>query len=162
LVALHLLWEGLVRWLDVSPWKLPAPSMIFQAAREHADVVAEATLVTSQAALGGFAASLLVGVVAGVLLSTTRLVERAFYPFTVFLQTVPLVAIAPLLVLWVGPGTRAVAVSAFIVSLFPVIANTLAGMRSTAPPASRRWSSSSSRPRCRTCSPACASRLDWP
>jgi NitT/TauT family transport system permease protein len=61
------------------------------------------------------------------------LLERALYPYTLFLQTVPIVAIAPLLVLWFGPGQRAVAASAFIVSVFPVIANTLSGIRSVDP-----------------------------
>jgi NitT/TauT family transport system permease protein len=65
-----------------------------------------------------------------VLMSASRLLERAFYPYAVFLQTVPIVAIAPLLVLWFGAGMRAVTVSAFIVSVFPVVANTLAGIHS--------------------------------
>jgi NitT/TauT family transport system permease protein len=71
-----------------------------------------------------------VGVAAGVILSTNRLVEYAFYPFTVILQTVPLVAIAPLLVVWLHAGVQAVSVCAFIVSVFPVITNTLSGIRS--------------------------------
>jgi NitT/TauT family transport system permease protein len=75
----------------------------------------------------------LCGVGAGVLLSSSRLLERALYPYAVFLQTVPIVAIAPLLVIWFGPGLRAVAVSALIVSVFPVIANTLAGIRGVDP-----------------------------
>src|SRR5205085_8843380 len=74
-----------------------------------------------------------VGVLAGAILSASKWVERAVYPFTVFLQTVPLVAIAPLIVLWFDPGFYSVAVSAFIVSVFPIIANTLAGMRSVDP-----------------------------
>jgi NitT/TauT family transport system permease protein len=60
-------------------------------------------------------------------------VQRAFYPYAVFFQTVPIVAIAPLLVIWIGYGWRTVAVSAFIVSAFPVVANTLAGLLSTDP-----------------------------
>ena len=70
---------------------------------------------------------------AAITLASSKWLERALYPYTVFLQTVPIVAIAPLLVLWFGPGLRAVAVSAFIVSVFPVIANTLAGLRSVDP-----------------------------
>jgi NitT/TauT family transport system permease protein len=66
-------------------------------------------------------------------LSLSRTIERGLYPYALFLQTVPIVAIAPLLVLWFGPGLRAVSVSAFIVSVFPVIANTLSGMRSVDP-----------------------------
>jgi NitT/TauT family transport system permease protein len=73
------------------------------------------------------------GALSAVVLSTSRTLERALYPYTVFLQTVPIVAIAPLLVLWFGAGLKAVAVSAFIVSVFPVIANTLAGIRGVEP-----------------------------
>ncbi|HSS40798.1 MAG TPA: ABC transporter permease subunit, partial [Polyangia bacterium] len=83
--------------------------------------------------LGGYLLSALFGTLAGVLLSQSRALERGLYPYTVFLQTVPIVAIAPLLVLWFGPGLRAVAVSAFIVSVFPVIAATLAGFKSVDP-----------------------------
>src|SRR5215475_6192609 len=58
--------------------------------------------------------------------------QRAFYPYAVFFQTVPIIAIAPLLVIWVG-WDRTVVASAFIVSIFPVIANTLTGLLSTDP-----------------------------
>jgi NitT/TauT family transport system permease protein len=72
-------------------------------------------------------------VIAAIALSGSSLVRRAFYPYTVFFQTVPIVAIAPLLVIWFDAGLTSVAVSAFIVSVFPVIANTLAGLMSTDP-----------------------------
>jgi NitT/TauT family transport system permease protein len=60
-------------------------------------------------------------------------VRRAFSPYTVFFQTVPIIAIAPMLSIWLSPGLPAVAACAFIVSVFPVIANTLAGLTSTDP-----------------------------
>jgi NitT/TauT family transport system permease protein len=133
LVAFIALWEVLTRALDVPAFLLPPPSAIARTAAREADVLALAALTTSRAALAGFGLSALLGVLAAVVLSSSRIVERALYPYTVFLQTVPIVAIAPLLVLWFGPGLRAVAVSAFIVSVFPVIANTLAGLRSVDP-----------------------------
>jgi len=74
------------------------------------------------------ALSLCLGTCFGILLSISRTLERGVYPYTIFLQTVPIVAIAPLLVLWFGAGLRAVAVSAFIVSVFPIVANTLSGL----------------------------------
>ncbi len=132
-VIVHVVWQLAVRWMGIPAWKVPAPSDIAVAAYEHAVDLSAAAAHTALAATAGFAASALIGVAAGVLLSSTRLMERAFYPFAVFLQTVPLVAIAPLLVLWVGQGLAAVTVSALIVSLFPVIANTLSGMRSVDP-----------------------------
>jgi NitT/TauT family transport system permease protein len=68
-----------------------------------------------------------------VLLSSSRAIQRAFYPYAVFFQTVPIIAIAPLLVIWFGYGMKTVIAAAFIVSIFPVIANTLTGLLSTDP-----------------------------
>lgn len=132
-VLLHVVWEMTVRLLGVPMWKVPAPSDIFHSIVDRYPDLLAATAHTSAAAVLGFGLSALIGVAAGTILSSMKWIERAFYPFTVFLQTVPLVAIAPLLVLWLGYGLVSVTVSAFIVSLFPVIANTLAGMRSVDP-----------------------------
>ena len=71
--------------------------------------------------------------VAAIALASARWVERAFYPYAIFFQIVPIVAIAPLLVIWFGYGMRAVVAAAFIVSVFPVIANALAGLLSVDP-----------------------------
>jgi NitT/TauT family transport system permease protein len=127
------LWEVLVRALDVAPYRLPAPSAILAAGVAHAAPLALATWVTARSALAGFCLSAVLGVIGAVILSSSRLVERALYPYVVFLQTVPIVAIAPLLVLWFGPGPSAVSASAFIVSVFPVVAGTLSGLRSVEP-----------------------------
>ncbi|WP_224241449.1 ABC transporter permease [Hyalangium gracile] len=133
LVALLALWEGLVRLLGVQAFLLPPPSAVLTTAVHDARELAASAWVTAEAALIGFGLSALVGVLVAVVLASSRLLERALYPYTLFLQTVPIVAIAPLLVLWFGPGQRAVAASAFIVSVFPVIANTLSGVRSLDP-----------------------------
>ncbi|HSV15793.1 MAG TPA: ABC transporter permease [Tepidisphaeraceae bacterium] len=90
-------------------------------------------LVTTEAALIGFTASVIVGILIAIALAASRWVRRAFYPYTLFFQTVPIVAIAPLLVIWFQAGLTSVSVSAFIVSVFPVIANTLAGLLATEP-----------------------------
>lgn len=133
LVVLLALWEGVTRLLELPPWLLPPPSAIAAAGAREAATLLGAALTTGRSALVGFGLSAGVGVLAAIVLSSSRLLERALYPYTLFLQTVPIVAIAPLLVLWFGPGARAVAVSSFIVSLFPVIANTLSGLRSVEP-----------------------------
>lgn len=127
------LWEILVRALAVPAFLLPPPSAIARAGISDAAMLAQASLTTARSALVGFAMSAVVGVLVAILLSASRLLERAFYPYAVFLQTVPIVAIAPLLVIWFGPGDRAVSVSAFIVSVFPIIANALSGLRSVEP-----------------------------
>ena len=134
LVLVLALWESLARGLAIPPYLLPPPSAVLRATARELTPLLAAAWVTARAALYGFALSALIGTALAVVLSASRPLERAIYPYTVFLQTVPIVAIAPLLVLWFGPGMRAVAVSAFIVSVFPVIANTLGGIRSVEPP----------------------------
>jgi NitT/TauT family transport system permease protein len=126
-------WEAAVWLWGIPRFLLPPPSAIVQAFADDPRALARALETTASAALLGFAASAALGVASAILLSSSRLLERAFYPYTVFLQTVPIIAIAPLLVIWFGPGLRAVTVSALIVSIFPVIANTLAGIRSVDP-----------------------------
>lgn len=136
LVALAVLlgaWEALARALAVPAYLLPPPSSIARTGLREAGPLLASALVTLGSAAAGFALSALLGVLAGIALASSRLLERALYPYTVFLQTVPIVAIAPLIVIWFGAGPRAVSVSAFIVSVFPVIAGTLAGIKSTDP-----------------------------
>jgi NitT/TauT family transport system permease protein len=133
LVLVLGLWQLLVRVLAVPAFLLPPPSEIGRAAYADSGVLLAASWTTARSALVGFFLSATIGVLVAVVLSASRLLERAFYPYAVFLQTVPIVAIAPLLVLWFGPGERAVSVSAFIVSVFPIIANTLSGLRSVEP-----------------------------
>jgi NitT/TauT family transport system permease protein len=134
LVVLLGIWEGLTRALGVPVYLLPPPSAVLLAAARERTALAVAALTTAESALAGFGLSAVLGALAAIAFSSSRTLEKALYPYTVFLQTVPIVAIAPLLVLWFGPGFRAVAISAFIVSVFPVIANTLAGLRSVEPP----------------------------
>jgi NitT/TauT family transport system permease protein len=126
-------WEALVRALDVPAFLLPPPSAILRAIVAERGALSMSLLTTAEGALGGYLLSAIFGLLSGILLSQFRALERGLYPYTVFLQTVPIVAIAPLLVLWFGAGLKAVAVSAFIVSVFPVIAATLSGLKSVDP-----------------------------
>jgi NitT/TauT family transport system permease protein len=121
-IAVQLSW--------VPSFLVPAPSMVFASIRSDWPELWRATLDTSVAALLGFSLSIAAGSVIAVLLSSAAWIQRAFYPYAVFFQTVPIIAIAPLLVIWFG-WDRTVVASAFIVSIFPVIANTLTGLLST-------------------------------
>jgi NitT/TauT family transport system permease protein len=132
-VATTALAEAAIRGLDVSPLLLPTPSSVARAAVAYRATLWPALAATAGSVLLGLAASAVFGVLAAVALSSSRFVERAFYPYAIFFQIVPIVAIAPLLVIWFGYGPRAVVAAAFIVSVFPVIANTLAGLRSVDP-----------------------------
>jgi NitT/TauT family transport system permease protein len=132
-IVVTLAAEGLLRWLEVKSFLLPRPSAVWHAILENHEELFGSLLKTARAALIGFGASAVVGIVIAIALSTSRLVQRAFYPYTVFFQTVPVIAIAPLLVIWFEAGLTSVAMCAFIVSVFPVIANTLTGLLSTDP-----------------------------
>jgi NitT/TauT family transport system permease protein len=128
-----LAWGGAVRAFSVPAFLVPAPSAVLAAAWVERAALVSSLLTTARGACLGFLLSVCLGSLVGVLFSLSRWLERGLYPYALFLQTVPIVAVAPLLVLWFGPGLRAVAVSAFIVSVFPIIANTLAGLRSVDP-----------------------------
>ena len=132
-VVVIALWEGAVRAFAVPKFLVPPPSDVLLAAWAERTSLATALLTTAEGAGLGFLLSASLGTSVGLAFSLSRWLERGLYPYALFLQTVPIVAVAPLLVLWFGPGLRAVAVSAFIVSVFPIIANTLAGLRSVDP-----------------------------
>ncbi len=128
-----ILSELAIRTLAISPLLLPSPSDVARAAWIHRETLWPALASTAGAVVAGLAASTMVGILAAIALASSRWVERALYPYAIFFQIVPIVAIAPLLVIWFGYGWRAVVAAAFIVSVFPVIANTLAGLRAVDP-----------------------------
>lgn len=131
LVVLTCFAEFLVRAGFVRAYLVPAPSAVLRAMIDGRSELLQALLTTSTGALAGFVMSALTGIAIAVLLSSSRGIQRAFYPYAIFFQTVPLIAIAPLLVIWFGFGLRTVIASAFVASVFPVIANTLSGILST-------------------------------
>jgi NitT/TauT family transport system permease protein len=134
-LAIVLTMELIVRGGLVPSYLVPAPSKVFTtllSSNDGADLL-RATGETAKAAGAGFLLSAIAGVALAIALSSARWIQRAFYPYAIFFQTVPIIAIAPLLVIWIGFDIRTVIASAFIVSVFPVIANTLTGLLSTDP-----------------------------
>lgn len=127
------LWEGAVLVFRVPPFVLPGPRGVFAAARENLPFLLRATLVTAGGAFCGFAASTIIGVSIAAVFSQSDLIRRSCYPYALFLQTVPIVAIAPLIILWFGVGFPAVVVVSFIISVFPIITNGTAGLTETDP-----------------------------
>lgn len=125
--------ESLVRAGWIKAFLVPPPSAVFETLIHDWRELFGALAKTSVGALAGFALSAVGGIAIGVFLSSSSAIRQAFYPYAVFFQTVPIIAIAPLLVIWFGYGMRTVVASAFIVSIFPVIANTLTGILSTDP-----------------------------
>ena len=128
--------ELLLPTLPVPTYLVPLPSSVMRAllpSGRQAEQLWWGLLETAAAAGMGFALSAIAGLLIAIVLSSSAWVQRAFYPYAIFFQTVPIIAIAPLLVIWIGFGMPTVVASAFIVSLFPVIANALGGLLSTDP-----------------------------
>jgi NitT/TauT family transport system permease protein len=128
--AVILIWHLVTVVFSFQPFLLPGPSAVSSAARNHSDELLRATLITAAGALGGFAISFLLGSVIAFLFSQSRIIQYSFYPYAIFLQTVPIVAIAPLIVIWCGTGFQSVVIVAMIISLFPIITNGTAGLTS--------------------------------
>jgi NitT/TauT family transport system permease protein len=131
--AAIFVWDATVRIFAVPAYLLPRPRAVIVSLFLNRAELFPSLKTTAQAALAGFTASAVIGVLIAVPLSSSSFLRRAFYPYTIFFQTVPIVAIAPMLIIWVGYGFRSVVLSSFIVSVFPVIANTLIGLLSTDP-----------------------------
>jgi NitT/TauT family transport system permease protein len=129
LVAL-LAWQGLVVALDVPRYIVPSPEIVARTLAEDWGLLSSALLATLKVTLW----ALLIAVVAGVgiafLFVQSRWIERALFPYAVLLQVTPIVAIAPLLIIWVRDTELALVLCAAIVALFPVISNTTLGLRS--------------------------------
>lgn len=125
--------EFLVR-TDIIPASLvPPPSQVIQVLGEMREDFEYAFLESFRNVLAGFILSLVSGIVIASIFSLSDLLRRAVLPFAVFFQTVPIIAIAPLLVIYFGFGSSTVIASSFIVSIFPIIANTLLGLENTQP-----------------------------
>jgi NitT/TauT family transport system permease protein len=125
--------EFLVTGGFVPKYLLPAPSQVLSVLTEDPGTFAGAFLETAKASGLGLLISILIGLAIALLLSFSRLARQMLYPYAVFFQTVPIIAIAPLLVIWLGYGLPTVVASSFIVSVFPVIASSVTGLLGTDP-----------------------------
>lgn len=123
-------WEGAVAWAQIPPYILPAPSVIVATLIKDWGILSASLLVTLTITFEALALAIVGGVGLAVLLAQSKWIERAFLPFAVILQVTPIIAIAPLLLVWLEPST-AVLVCAFIVAFFPILSNTALGLAST-------------------------------
>lgn len=132
IVALLLLWEGSVRLFGISPFVLPSPAAVAHSLWTGLSngVYLQHALLTAAEAVGGFVLALAAGVVLGALIAELRWLEKALYPLLVALQAMPKVALAPLVIIWLGYGISSKIVLAALLGFFPVLINTIAGLKS--------------------------------
>jgi NitT/TauT family transport system permease protein len=133
LIALIIVWEVLVRWFQVPGWLLPAPSAIGQSMLEWRSELVGHSLVTLYETIVGFALAIAISIPLAVAVVYSPLLQNTIYPILLALQSMPKVAIAPLLALWIGFGTLPKIVVVFLVCFFPIIVATASGL--TAVPA---------------------------
>jgi NitT/TauT family transport system permease protein len=122
-------WELVVRLNNIPPYVLPAPSAIFSTLFSDWDVLWQSLLTTLLTTLEGFIAASIGGILLALLFNLSKLVEFSLFPYAVILQVTPVIAIAPLLLIYL-PQQTAVVVCAWIVGFFPVLSNTTLGLNS--------------------------------
>lgn len=128
LICLVGLWQALVSVYKVPAYILPGPMAVASALRGRYSSLLNSLWITTEEAAGGLLASIVAGVTVAMIFAQWRWLRQLFYPYTILLQTVPIVAIAPLIILWIGAGIPAVMVVTFVICLAPIIANTTQGL----------------------------------
>src|SRR5215510_4426815 len=127
---IFVLWEIAVRALSIPDYILPSPSVILTKIWVSWQLLLVNAFVTFQEILFGFGLSVLIAIPLAVAVVYSRIFERVAFPFMVSLQTIPKVALAPILVMWLGYGILPKVMVAFLISFFPIVINSVIGMRS--------------------------------
>lgn len=133
LAAMLGAWEGATHLFRIAPWLLPPPSAILGELFASRVLLVHHTWVTLQEVIVGFLAAFVTGVVLAVLIASSRTLERTFYPIIIASQTVPIIAIAPLLLIWFGYGLLPKVIVVALISFFPIVVNTVDGLSGVDP-----------------------------
>lgn len=129
LALLFVAWEIAVIITDTPEWMLPRPSAVLATFREDRALLWRHTQVTFVEVLLGFGVALVAGIAIGVAIDGSRLLERALYPLIIASQTIPMVVLAPLLLIWFGYGLAPKVIVAALIAFFPIAVSTVDGLR---------------------------------
>ncbi len=127
-ICVAIVWQLGVTTFQIERYLLPAPRQVLESLWNHRVELLSAARFTATAAVCGLAVSTLIGIAIAIVFSQSEIVRRSCYPYAIYLQTAPIVAVAPLLAVWIGEGFTAIVVVVFIISLFPVITNSTDGL----------------------------------
>jgi len=127
------LWQWLVVANDVPVWLVPSPAVVLRTLVDERALLLDSLGVTLGIALTALALAVVVGVAIALVFVQSRVIEMSLFPYAVLLQVTPLVAIAPLVIIWVGDTRVALVLCAAVVALFPIVSNTTLGLRSVDP-----------------------------
>jgi NitT/TauT family transport system permease protein len=123
-------WEAVVRVNAIPPYILPGPLLVAQTLVRDWGTLSVSLLVTLRITAMALAVSASLGLVLAVVFAQSRILEMSLLPFAVILQVTPIVAIAPLIIIWVNDVTLSLLICAWIVAFFPILSNTIVGLRS--------------------------------
>jgi NitT/TauT family transport system permease protein len=132
LILLVLLWQLLAKLFDLPTWLLPAPSDVIQSMIGRTDLIMH-TWATFSATILGFLLAIIIGVPLAVLVVSSPLISNAIYPLILVTQSIPKVAFAPIILIWIGYGMLPKVIIAFLVAFFPVVIDTATGLNSPLP-----------------------------
>ena len=124
------LWEGAVRAFAIPPYILPGPLLVAQTLVDDWGTLMPSLLVTLRITLEALVAAVVVGGLLAVLFSLSRWIELSLLPYAIILQVTPIVAIAPLIIIWANNVELSLLICAWLVAFFPILSNTILGLRS--------------------------------
>ena len=128
-----VIWQAVAFLTSVQDWLLPAPTEIAEALRDDFGLISRHAWVTTQEALVGFAAAVVIGFGIAVAIAYSPLLDRALYPYVIASQAIPIIALAPVLVVWFGFGLFPKVVVIVLITFFPIAINTVDGLRRVDP-----------------------------
>lgn len=127
------LWYAAIYFFEIPIFQLPAPHLIVDAASKEHEALISGALQTTYACIVGFFSSLVGGVILSIVLAFSRWAYKGIYPFILLLKMMPVVVLAPIIILWFGQGLGSITVITFLICFFPIVANTTMGLCSTDP-----------------------------
>jgi NitT/TauT family transport system permease protein len=133
IAGLFVLWELFVRLFGIQQFVLPAPSAIFESMWQWRWPLLTNSWQTLMTTLVGFAFAIVIGGIGGIALGSSRVVYEGFYPALIAFNSVPKVAVIPVLVIWFGIGTVPAVITAFLLSFFPILVNVATGIATVEP-----------------------------
>lgn len=130
-ILVIIAWDIFVRVTHLPPYLLPGPLLVLQTLINDWSELFSSLLITLEITIAAFAAAVVSGLLVSILFTQSKWIERSLFPYAVILQTTPIVAIAPLIIIWLKNNTfAALVVCAWIVAFFPIVSNTTLGLNS--------------------------------
>src|SRR5438477_3720508 len=133
IIGIFVIWEVVVRAFEIEQFVLPAPSAIFASGWEWREPILVNAWQTFMTTVIGFLLAVLVGLLAGIAVGSSSLMYDSLYPALIGFNSIPKVAVVPILVIWFGVGTIPAIITAFLIAFFPILVNVAVGIATMEP-----------------------------